>query len=579
VKSRACLTTIAAAVAALGLVPPALAGEPIPLGDDWVFDWRVNLTYTLSGRVKDQDPVLAKFVGANDGDNNFNKHALTSNRLGALLDTKVSKGDTGVVVSASTFYDDAYHGTNDNNPGNGLPNAGYNPNGVNHSAPFDQFTGGAKKYQGGYTRLLDGYGYTSFALGESSKLNLRAGRLVVSWGEALFFPGISAAQSPFDGTKTGIPGTEVKDAILSEDQIYATFEINPRWSLLGHLQFAFHETIAPAPGYFLNSSDGVGPGGKCLGPFAKLPAVPGVFAGFEGCSFGNRQDDIRPDGFGQWGIGTRYRVTDETEVGLYYINYKDRTPIPVINAFTPGTPVPAFFNIPGNQIGNGSYKIKYFDDIDLIGATFSTTLGIVTVAGEVSYRQGAPVLVNTLVNPAAPNSPTSYIPNPTRADITQLNVNAFANLGRTAIADSMLLIGEIVAYKTTGVEAIKAPGVENLPAAQQAFFPASNTLSFGSSNALAAQAQVVLGYPGIVQEWDLTVPISYAQQIQGRTLANFGGEGDKRYSVGATLTYRGNLSIGLTYLGFLGGAKIAPLEQQHLLADRDQLSLVLKYSL
>jgi hypothetical protein len=57
------------------------------------------------------------------------------------------------------------------------------------------------------------------------------------------------------------------------------------------------------------------------------------------------------------------------------------------------------------------------------------------VAGELSYKDGAPVLVNTLVNRGA-QQPGSYIPNPTRAKVTQFNLNAFANLGRTPIADS-----------------------------------------------------------------------------------------------------------------------------------------------
>ena len=56
-----------------------------------------------------------------------------------------------------------------------------------------------------------------------------------------------------------------------------------------------------------------------------------------------------------------------------------------------------------------------------------------------------------------------------------------------------------------------------------------------------------------------------------------GGEGDKRYSIGATFTYQGNLSLGLSYLGFLGNADLA-LKTQRLLTDRDQLSLVAKYS-
>jgi hypothetical protein len=572
------LTPVAAAVAILATVLPATAGDAIDLGGGLKLDWRINTTYTLAQRLKGQDPVLKASSGNNDGDNNFNKGDLTANRIGALLDAKLSKGDSGFVLSGSTFYDDVYRGTNSNNAGSGLPNATFNPNGVSKPAPFNEFTEGAKRYHGGYSRFLDAYGYTSFEVG-SSRVNVRAGRHVVSWGEALFFPGISLAQGPADGTKTGVPGTETKDQLLPEDQLSMSIEVTPRWSLLAHAQFNFHPTLAAAPGTYMNSSDGVGPGGVCLGPWTALPAVPQAFpAGFNGCSFGNRKDDLLPGKTGQWGLGTRFRVTDETEVGLYYLNYHDRTPIPEINAFTPGTTLPAFFNVPGNQIGNGSYRVRYFDDIKLIGATASTTFGVFTVGAELSHKDGAPVLVNTLVNPAAPNAASSYIPNPTRAKITQFNINAFANFGRTPIAPQTLLLGEISAVRIGSIDARKAPGVENFPAAQQAFFAASNVASFDTKNALAISATASLGYPGIVEGWDLTVPISFSQQLQGRTLlGGVGGEGDKRYSLGATFVKGGNLSLGVTYLGFLGSANLT-LRSNRLLTDRDQLSFVAKYS-
>lgn len=557
------LTPIASGVLGMGLclAMPAFAGESIMFDNGMKFDWRVNTTYTLSTRLESPDKKLAANAGGNDGNNNFDKGALTANRLGLLLDATLSKGDTGFVLSASTFYDDVYHNSNDN----------VGP--VNKPGEVDEFTSKARKYHGGYSRILDAYLYTSFDLGEVSRATVRAGSHVVSWGEALFFPGISLAQGPADGTKTGIPGTETKDQLLPEDQVSMMLEVTPEWSVLAHAQYGWHETLAPAPGSFLNTSDAVGKGGSCLGPFVAIPAVPGVFGGFNGCSFGKRGKDIKPDDTGQWGVGTRYRVTDETELGLYYLNYHDRTPLPEINAFTRGVRTPAFFRIPGNQIGNGSYRVRYFDDVKLIGATFSTSLGVASVAGEISYKEGAPALVNTVVNPAT----GATIPNPTRADVMQVNLNAFANLGRTLIADQTQLLGEIAYVDISNVKARKAPGVEALgPAA--AFFPASKDLSFGKSG-LAISGTLSLSYPGVFTGWDLAVPISYSRQLQGRTLlGGVGGEGDTRYSIGANFTYNRNFQIGLTYLGYAGGAEVADLKKQRLLIDRDQLSLVMKYS-
>ena len=564
-------TWVAAAVALVvaGAALPALAGEPILFGDGYKFDWKVTGTYTASERMKNQDPLLAGSgnAGANDGDNNFNKGSLTANRGSALFESVLSKGDSGFVLSGSTFLDNAYRGTNDNNP------AANNPNGVNSPAPFNQFTEQTRRYQGGYSRFLDAYGYTSFNLG-TARATVRLGNQVVNWGEATFFPNIAYAQGPFDGTKTGIPGTETKDSVLPEEQISTSIAMTPRWTLLGQWQFGFHPTLAPAVGSYLSTSDGVGPGGTCLGPYASIPAVPGAFNGFSGCSFGNRGADINPSNTGQWGIGTRYRLTDVTEVGLYYLNYSDRTPLPEINAFTPGTTTPGFFKIPGNQIGNGSYNIRYFDNVKMLGSTISTVIGNVAVTGELTYKQGAPVLVNTVVNPATGTT----IPNPTRANMFQGNLGAFANLGRTPIADSVLLLGELSAVSIGKVQAAQAPGVSSLgPAAS--FFPATDALSFQTKTALAFSGTLVLGYPGIFEGWDLSVPISYSRQLMGRTLiGGVGGQGDARYSLGVTFTKGGNFSIGLTYLGFLGGASTDILNNR-LLTDRDQLSLVMKYAL
>lgn len=568
---------VAAAVVLACASHPAQAFETIEFGNGASLETRINVNYTLSGRMEDIDPLLGAAAGSNDGNNNFDKNAITSNRLALLLDVKLSKplsggGELGFVTSGSYFYDDAYQKENDNDPGNGLPGAGFNPNGVNKPPPFDEFTNGAERYHGGYGRLLDTYVYGVFDLG-SSRLSTRVGRQVVNWGEALFFPSMGLAQGPADGTKTGIPGTETKDQLLPEDQISLSWEVGD-WTLLGHWQFQFQETIAPSPGSYLNTSDAVGPGGKCLTAWVSVAPIPIVgFPGYEGCSFGNRGDDIEPSETGQWGIGTRYRINSATEVGLYYLNYSDRTPLPEINAFTPGpfaaSPVAGL-----RPLGSGSYQIRYFEDVKLIGGTLSTSLGVLTLSGEVSFKEDAPVLVNTVISPAT----GATIPNPTKGEIAQINLGTLANLGRTRIAPQTLLLGEVSYVNIGNVEARKAPGVENLPPAFQAFFPASRVRSFDTDSAAAIAATGAFGYPNLFEGWDLNLALAYSHQLSGRTITGgVGGEGDHRYSVGFTFTRLSNLQLGLTWLGFLGDADLS-LKEFKALTDRDQLSFTAKYS-
>lgn len=506
-KTNRGLKPVAMAVLVLVVAGAAQAGETITFENGVNLDWRFTTNYTLSQRTRSADAMLARNAGANDGDNNFAKNALTANRISELFEGKISKGDSGFVLSGSTFYDDVYHRSNDNTGR------------VNKPGAVNEFTDAARRYHGGYSRFLDAYGYTSFELGESSRATVRLGRQAVNWGEAVYFPNIAQAQGPFDGTKTGIPGTETKDVVLPEDQLVASIEVTPRLTVLGQYQFGFHPTIAPAPGSFLNASDAVGPGGTCLQPYVGNK-----------CSFGLRKDDILPGKTGQWGIGTRYRVTDETEAGLYYLNYNDRTPLPI------------------TSLATSSYQVRYFDKIKLYGATVSTKVTNNTSGyGEFTYRDGVPVLIGALGTP-------------TRAKAMQLNVGTFTNFGRTPIADSVTLLGEVSAVKYSGYDG-----------------PDSN-LTFKTDSGVAFSGTLLLGYPGIFEGWDLNVPISYSQQLKGRTLlGGVGGKGDIRYSIGASFTRRGNFSVGVTYNGYAGGASLDAIDNR-LLADRDQLSLNMKYS-
>ncbi len=518
-KVNKTIRPIALAAAAAMLAGAGWAGETLDLGNDLKLDWKLTGTYTASRRMKNAAPALVGLVDpakSSDGDKNFKKGDLTSNRLSALLESRLHKGNSGLVLSASTFYDAVYHHQNANDYGS----AGKPP-------PFNEYTEAARRYHGGYSRILDAYAYTTFDFGEQSSATVRVGRHVVNWGEATFIGNISAAQGPFDGTKLGISGTEVKDQVLPEDQISAAIEINPRWTLLAQLQFGYHPTIVSSPGSYMSTSNAVGPGASCTGNY--IGPVCGGFA---------RLDDDQPSDFGQWGIGSRYRVTDETEVGLYFLNYKERNPSVDIDFAT------------------GKYRIKYFDNVKLLGSTVSTSFGPVSAYGEYTYRDGTPVMVGVT------NTPT-------RAKVSQLNIGGFYNIGRTPIADQVQLLGEFAAVKVHSI----TPGVPTgLP------MPPSTSNSFRTNSGLAFSGTLVLGYPGITENWDLTVPIAYSHQLRGRTLqGSMGGEGERRYSVGASFVYRNNLALGITYQGYLGSAS-NDLRANRLLADRDYLSLTAKYT-
>ncbi|WP_255576279.1 DUF1302 domain-containing protein [Comamonas sp. Y33R10-2] len=493
------LTPVAlAALLSLGM-GAVHAGETVDLGDGLKFDWRLNMSYGLGVRMSNPSPVIAS-----DGNNNFKKGALTANRLGAVWESRLSKGDSGFVLNASTFYDDVYHGRNDNKGPISTP------------GPVNEFTSAAKRYGGGYSRLLDTYAYTSFNMGET-RATVRLGKQVVNWGESMYFANIAGAQGPSDAAKAASPGAEIKEILLPEDQISASLEVSPNLSLLAHYQFGFHETLLPAVGMYTSTANVVGPGTSCA---AALPGgyCPPAYA-YKG--------DIRPSNSGQFGIGGRYRVTQETEVGLYFLNYNDRSPSVIMGA--------------------DGYRIKYFDDIKMLASTVSTTFGKFSAFGEVSYRDGTPVSNNAGV---------------VRAKVVQGNVGGILNIGRTAFAHDVSLAAEISGARVMSVEQGNIDALTNK-----------------TRNSLVAGATLTLGYPGIFEGWDLNVPFSYNTQISGRsTVGTFGGgQGDSRVSVGATFVRKSNLSINVAYINYLGNPSVDGL-RYHPMTDRDQLSVTAKYS-
>lgn len=138
-------------------------------------------------------------------------------------------------------------------------------------------------------------------------------------------------------------------------------------------------------------------------------------------------------------------------------------------------------------------------------------------------------------------------------------------------------LAELAYTDVRNPEARRVPGA-TATSNQFGVTPESDSLSFGSYG-LAFSSTLSLTYPGIIENWELGVPISYSRQLKGRTLqGNLGmGEGDHRLSVGATMTYRRNLQIGLTYLGYFGDASLDSVKNRQL-TDRDQLSMVVKYT-
>nr|WP_153326158.1 MULTISPECIES: DUF1302 family protein [unclassified Pseudomonas] len=532
------------AVAVALVCSPLWAGDTIEFDDGTTIDWSVTTSYGIGTRLGNPSGRLMG-VNVDDPNRNFDQHSLTTNRVGALGEMILRKDNYGAVVRASTFYDDVYHRKNDND----------SPATVNKYGDNDEFTSDTRYYSGGRTRLLDAYVFGGWRFENDTLLDVKAGRHIESWGESLYYPGVNGVQNPSDAVKAAQPGVEVKEVLLPVGQFSASYRINPKITLGGYVQYEWKGTELPPVGSFLSTSDVIGPGREFL--YMGANKVP--YLGTD-----------EPRDSGQWGAQVRYRPITDLEVSLFHVVYHDKNPA---TALVGWDPIPAG---PGGLAykANG-YRVKYFEDIKLTGISATTKLGEYQLGAEWSYRDGAPVMVNTGLGPV-----------PAKGKGQQFQLSAMRILGDRPWASQTTLTGEFVTVRADHAdETSAAPNLEGVgllpslvPSVQpsdQYTYKTATAWRTRSSSAYTVGAS--FSYPGVFQGWDLEVPFTFSNVFSGAapmsgTIA--GVAGDRRLSAGTTFKYLGNLEVSLRYIGYLG----SPDPIYRPLADRDYATFSMKYT-
>lgn len=507
---KSLLAMAVSAAVSIAAAPGAYALSFSP-SDEVDIDWDTVVSYGAAWRVESHDEDLLSDINADDGNRNFDQ-GLISNRAGFLTEANISYRDYGAFVRASGFYDDVYFDENDND----------SPSTHNsRSVANNQFTKDTEDHNGQRVRLLDAFVYGNFDV-SGRNLNLRVGRQVVSWGESLFIPGMSASQSPADGTKANVPGVEVKEILLPVGQVFGQLDLTDNLSMAAYSQWEWQKTEFDAVGSYFSTSDLLDEGGE-----ARLAEVaPGVIVPVL-----TRTHNEKPSDSGQWGVAFNYLAEElnDTEFGLYYINYHDKQPSLVVDDFV--AVGPAF--VPT------TYHLEYFEDIQLVGLSFGTVLGDTNVGGEIAYRDGAPVL--------------NAVGSPVEAETLQAQVSAIHVFGPTPFSDDLTLTGEI------GYNQVLDHDKEDL---------------LGDKNGWGMGGMATLKYFDVIPSSTLEVPISFSYNGRGNSGAGTftrTANADK-VSVGAKVIYQENWQAELKYTAFLGNA------EDNARADRDFVSFNVKYS-
>jgi hypothetical protein len=555
---------------------------------------------------------------SDDGNRNFDKYSLINNRISALAEMAFERDNFAFVLSGNAFYDDVFFHDNDNKNADFLnrfdDTETYNDAGEGRAGDrevTDKFSQAMRSQNGRRARLLDAYLIADFPIGDSSYLNLRIGQQVVSWGEALFFGGMARDMGIADASAGFIPGAEVKDILLPTPQVSAQIGLGWDWTLKGYYKLSFDENEIFPVGHYFSPTDVLGPGAEfaygSINP-AYLEGCPGLldvgqFNDFVGnllgelsdlsqlCNLGGlggallnarpniltfREADNRPSDSGQWGVGLDYRLTPSTSLSAHYLRYHN--PNPGLK-FTTG--FARIGEVGGIEITTGlinqtvpvSYRVTYFDDIELYNLSFSTTAFGLSVAGEVNYRDGINIDVLTIASGVP-------FPEPQRGKTVQGLVSTIAAFNpAVSFIDEVNAVAEVQYIRVLDVDPITNPqtGVNPVGDGDELFFVDNDAAGF--------QLLLLPRKRNVLSGWDFTGLVSYAELSYGNPAqaGSFGalfGEGDRRLSLGGTMQYLQNLSFNLTYNFFFGDPEATigdSFQRQNPFVDRDYLAFNAKY--
>lgn len=610
---------LAVLLAGLAGSSAAWAGSMSLFGGD--LQYKLTLNYGLAVRAKDPDPGLidgpvdplqshvnenGQLVGfgrtglpmtinTDDGNRNFRAGDLINNRLSAFSELLFTFGDYGALFNGSGFYDFVFHESNAND----------SPETINKlEGPNDEFHPQAKIVSGEKIRLLEAYVYGNWYIGSTS-LNLRVGQHLAAWGESLFFPGITAAQGPFDATKAFVPGAEIKEILLPVPQASFQWALTNWATWLGFYQFKYEPTDVFPVGDYFSPADVVGPGAEfaygSINP-AFADGCPGLFPAplDQLCNTGGlggpllnadpnilvpRGPDITPEDDTQWGTGLKFQVTDITDLSFYYLNYHNHNPALQFNigcarAGTVGDHFTGTGFVPGQDITTCDfdqrvpveYQIKYFDDITMAAVSFSTRALGLNVGGEFIYRDGIDTSVQAIISDV--NTPIA-----TRAETHQLNLSAlYVGNPDFLVYDEFVLVGEAAYMRVKDVVPIEGePGVQPVGNGDELYY---------DKGASAIQLLSLLKGRNVIPGWDFGTQLTFAWLIKGTpsvagTFGSLFGDGDTRFSVGASMQYLQNLEFSVGYNFFFGDPNKAArgLVKLNPYMDRDYATFNIKYNL
>ncbi|MFO1268516.1 MAG: DUF1302 domain-containing protein [Rubrivivax sp.] len=528
-RPRATATAAAAAVLCLGFgLCTSASAVGIDVGDDDIqlrFDNTVR--YNLGLRTDSQSAAIIASINNDDGDRNFKKHGVVTNRIDLLSEFDVVwRKQFGARLSGAAWYDQAYSGALDNT----------SVATSNHLAGGVQALGlsnATKRYfKGASGEFLDAFVFASADLGGMAA-TLRAGRHTINWGEALLgggaVHGVSYGQAPLDQAKAlATPGIEAKELYRPLNQISGQVQLTPTLSLAGQYFLEWQSYRFPEAGSYLGFSDALLAGGEAI-----LLSVGGA------TRLVTRTADVTPKDRGDWGLAMRWSPEwlDGT-AGLYYRRFSDRVPQQATLRPTAAPPIPA------------QYFVMYGSDIEMLGASLSKQVAGISVGMDLNYRRNMP-LVSGGVNLVAG---TNALPAPgetlgARGTTWHAVLNAIGSIAATPLFNSATWNAEMTWSHWSKVTSDPFNVFKGSAAYTGNPANIDRVTKSATGVALGFTPTWYQVFPGA----DLSLPVSASIGVDGNSAVSLGGNKNAgSYAVGASLDVLGKYRFDLKYVDYYG---------------------------
>ena len=603
-----------------------------------------------------EDPLVMAQKGystqlnKNDADNNFDTGlASMVYKITPELELNFG-GNWGIFTRATAFYDSVIMGGSndggdilfgDGSCGGTIATGGNvsSPcpdNGVNRYASYSDhpnngargdFTDAAKDYAGQRIRLLDAYVWDNFDLWNRSG-TVRLGRQVITWGESLFIQNGVNTANYIDLNALRQPGAELKEALLPLGSLDVNYGLTDNLSMETFYQFEWKNSEdAPVGTYYSTHDAFPGEGadhvivdGRLVEASTGVSGLADYFAqytlstyGQSGVSYDYEQTQVTVDRLrdekakdgGQYGLAFRYFADqlNGSEFGFYYSNLHQRLPVVGARLDQIGTG-----SIP-SRIDNARYFMVYPEDIDMYGLSFNTTLGKVSLAGEIAYRPKQPIINEVGDNLIASLAGLAANPNPTVGAMTPHCVRS--EVGGSCLASDTPVVqgqnyyfydeaetytGSLLSIMSFG----PALGTDNLVAIVELGIDSTHGLNDNlhyNSTAAILDSEALIQSPSDPNRYYLTEnawgyrailqadyndifagvimkpSLRLAHDVSGNS--PIGGnfmEGRQAATLGVKFIYLNNLELGVQATSFWGA------NYSNKLADRDNASLSLSYS-